>query len=363
MSLVTNDDLVAMMHAMMVRLDAIEARLEAQRRASQGALQLAERPEVARVVDLVADNSEIIGTLLHLLAQSPGTLELVTQSIAGFLAQRDEHGRTLEQQLTELMLIAKRVTQPSQLAQVHTALDLFEANPDLQGLAAEYLQGLVRQLMDMEGDLPSRLEDGMKLLELATRPGFTGLALQGMQLASRHQDTLGELVQVADSTLDALDESELDLATLSREGIELLELAAKPENLALARKALLLVGRLDGSAEVVLDLAGETLTDIQAPEFHFEERARTGLAMLVELSDPDTLAAIRELTRSGMMDPAVLELLARVGAALQRTTAEEPGPIGMFSALGALRSEPTLRSMGFALAFSEQLGEALAEAK
>lgn len=375
MSLITNADLVAMMQAMMARLDAIEAKLEAQNREAQGALQLANRPELARVVDLVADNSETIGVLLHLLAQSPGTLELVTQTVAGFLAQRDEHGRTVEEQLTALLAVAKRVTQPAVLGQVHQAMDLFEQSPDLMGLGVDYLQGLLAQVVELEGDIPSRFEAGVVLLELATRPEVTDMARQGLKLAAQPEfaelaregmalvdgrtATLRTLMAVAGEALDRIEDSELDLATLTRDGFELLELAANPENIGLARRGLNLVAKLDGTADVMLDMADAAIGDIQAPEFHFEDRARTGLALLTQLSAPDTLASIQELLDSGVMDPAVMQLLTRVGSALQKTADKPIQPRGMFGALGALQSARTQRVLGFALDFSEQLGEAL----
>ena len=359
MSLITNADLVAMMQAMMARLDSIEARLEAQSRESQGALQLASRPEVARVVNLVADNSETIGVVLHLLAQSPGTLELVTQSIAGFLAQRDEHGRTLEEQLTTLLRLAQRLTQPAVIAQLDNALDMFEQSPDLMGMGVDYIQGLLRQVMEIEGDLPSRFEAGVQLLELATRPEFPGLAREGLALANRNPETLRKLMGVAGEALDRLEDSELDLVTLTRDGFELLELAANPENILLARRGLQLVAKLDGTAGVMIDLADELLVEVQEPGFHFEDRARTGIALLTQISAPDTLAAVQELMQSGMMDPAVLQLLSQVGSALQKSASTPIQPKGMFGALGALQSAKTQRVLGFALDFSEQLGEAL----
>ncbi len=375
MSLITNADLVAMMQAMMARLDAIEARLEVQSKESETALQLANRPEVGRIVNLVADNADTIGVLLHLLAQSPGTLELVTQSLAGFLAQKDEHGRTLEQQLTALLMLAKRMSQPMVLEQAHKALDIFEESPDLMSLGVDYVQGLLQQVVDLEGDIPSRFEAGLELLELATRPELTDIARDGLQLVTDPQfaelaregmalaegrtETLRKLVAVAGEALDRVEQSELDLSMLTRDGFELLELAANPENIALARRGLGLVSKLDGTADVMLDMADATITDIQAPEFHFEDRARTGIALLTQLSAPDTLAAVKDLLDSGMMDPAVLQLLSRVGVALQKSAGKPIQPKGMFGALGALQSARTQKVLGFALDFSEQLGEAL----
>jgi len=375
MSLITNADLVAMMQAMMARLDSIEARLEAQTKESETALQLANKPEVAVVVDLVADNADTIGVLLHLLSQSPGTLELVTKSLAGFLAQRDEHGRTLEEQFTTLLSLAKRMTQPNVLAQVHQVLDIVDDSPDLMALGVDYLQGMLTQVVNMDGDIPSRFEAGMELLELATRPEFTDmardglkmatdpefaeLARDGMALANGRTATLRKLMVVAGEALDRVEESDLDLAALTRDGFELLELAANPENIELARRGLQLVKKLDGTAVTMLEMADGIVTDIQAPEFHFEDRARTGIALLTQLSAPDTLAAVKELLDSGMMDPAVMQLLTRVGTALQKSAAKPIQPKGMFGALGALQSSRTQKVLGFALDFSEQLGEAL----
>jgi hypothetical protein len=375
MSLITNADLVSMMQAMMERLDHIEARLDAQAKSSETALELANRPEVAQVVNLVADNAETIGVMLHLVAQSPGTLELVSQSLTGFLGQRDEHGRTLEQRLGAVLVLADRLTQPMVLEHVNKALDIFEETPDLMSIGVDYIQGILQQILELDGDVPARFEAGVKLLELASRPGFmelahegltlaadpevTALAREGMALAKNRTATMRKLVGVADEALGVVEQSDLDLAALTRDGFALLELAANPENIALARRGLELVAKLDGTADVMLDLADAMVSDIQAPGFHFEQRARTGIALLTKLSEPDTLAAVQELLDSGVMDPAVMKLLASVGEALQKSAGKPIQPKGMFGALGALQSAKTQKVLGFALDFSEQLGDAL----
>jgi hypothetical protein len=375
MSLITNADLVAMMQAMMDRLDTIEARLDAQAKSSETALELANRPEVAQVVNLVADNAETIGVILHLVAQSPGTLELVSQSLTGFLGQRDEHGRTLEERLGAVLVLAKRLTEPMVLQQVNQALDLFEESPDLMSLGVDYIQNILQQILELDGDVPARFEAGVKLLELASRPQFialaheglalasdpevTAMAREGMALAKGRTATMRKLIGVADAALERVERTELDLAALTAEGFELLELAANPENIALARRGLQLVAKLDGTADVMLDLADSMVTDIQDPAFQFEDRARTGIALLTKLSEPGTLAALQELLDSGVMDPAVMQLLSRVGEALQKSAAKPIQPKGMFGALGALQSARTQKVLGFALDFSEQLGEAL----
>jgi hypothetical protein len=359
MSLITNADLVAMMQAMMDRLDTIEARLDAQAKSSETALELANRPEVAQVVNLVADNAETIGVILHLVAQSPGTLELVSQSLTGFLGQRDEHGRTLEERLGAVLVLAKRLTEPMVLQQVNQALDLFEESPDLMSLGVDYIQNILQQILELDGDVPARFEAGVKLLELASRPQFialaheglalasdpevTAMAREGMALAKGRTATMRKLIGVADAALERVERTELDLAALTAEGFELLELVAK----------------LDGTADVMLDLADSMVTDIQDPAFQFEDRARTGIALLTKLSEPGTLAALQELLDSGVMDPAVMQLLSRVGEALQKSAAKPIQPKGMFGALGALQSARTQKVLGFALDFSEQLGEAL----
>jgi hypothetical protein len=387
---VSNAELVAMMQAMMARLDSIEARLDnhaptttadarlvravdgavaraaangldvdARAQAAVGMLEVLTRPDMVGIVELIGCNADVFTALLRTLAQSPGTLDLITQTVASFLAQRDEHGRTLEQQLTELMGLAKRLTNPVIIGHIKAALDVFEESPDLYALGVDYLQQMVKQIVDLEGDIPTRIEHGVKLLEAATRPELVAMANDALALASRHPETARQLMGVANGMLDRVAASDLDLEQLAGQAWDLLELAATPENISLARDGLALVAKLNGTTPVLMGLADELVTKVNDPGFGFEERARTGLALLEKLSEPDTLAAVQQLTDSGVMDPAVMQLMARVGKALRTSTAGEIRPVGMFGALGALRSQRLQLAMGFGLDFAEQLGEAL----
>ncbi len=442
-----NAELVTMMQAMMARLASIEARLDAvapaqpeaslvravdgavaqaasagldvdaRAQAAVGMLEVLTRPDMVAIVDLVGRNTEVFTALLNTLAQSPGTLELLTQTIASFLSQRDEYGRTLEEQFTELVGLAKRLTNPVILGHAKTALDLFEESPDLYGVAVDYLQQLVKQIIDLEGDVPTRIECGVKLLEAATRPSVTAVAAEGLAIIHESPETVRNLVKLGGTAVQKLEASDLDLETLTTEGIEILELAAKAENLAMARRALVmveknpetigtfmdiaegmlgriaaseldlaelsgsawdllelaatpdnitlardglaLVAKLNGSTDVMMSVADELVGKINEPGFGFEERARMGIALLEQLSEPGTLAAVKQLTESGMMDPAVMQLLVRVGKALQASTSGTIKPRGMFGAFGALQSKRVQLAMGFGLDFAEQLGDAL----
>ncbi|MFH1464599.1 MAG: DUF1641 domain-containing protein [Pseudomonadota bacterium] len=392
MSDTPNAELVAMMKAMMGRLDRIEARLDALQapappetglvRAVDGALaraaadgldvdaraqalvgmmEVLTRPEMAGMLQIVGQHAHVFTALLNLLARSPETLELVTLTLTGFMAQQDEHGRSIEDQINALMSIAKRATQPAVLEQLNRGLDLFEQTPDLYVMVVDTLQGMIKQVIDLEGDIPSRLEAGLKLMELATRPAVTDLALDGLGLLQRNPATLRRMVRIANIAMDRLEGSTLDLEGLTAEGFGLLELCATPENIVLARRALALVAKLDGTALQALDLAEKLVTDLQQPGFAFEERARVGLALMEKLSEPAMLKAIQGLTESGVMDPAVLALVGKLGGALQKTATGEIQRRSMFAAMGAMLDPNTQRALGFGLAFASELGQALDE--
>jgi hypothetical protein len=392
MSDTPNAELVAMMTAMMARLDRIEARLDALqaptptptglvravdgaigRAAAQGLdvdaraetlvglLEVLTRPEMAGMLQIVGQHTAVFTGLLNLLARSPETLELVTLTLTGFLAQRDEYGRSVEEQLAALMKIARRATRPMVLDQLNRGLDLFEQTPDLYLMAVDMLQGMLKQIIDLEGDSPSRIEAGLKLMELATRPAVTDLAMEGLGLLQRSPETLHRLLRVASVAVERMEGTKLDLEQLTRDGFDLLELCATPENIALARKGLALVAKLDGTAGQLLEVADRLVTDMQKPGFAFEERARIGLALMEKLSEPAMLKAIQGLTESGIMDPAVMALATRLGGALQKTATGEIQRRSMFAAMGAMLDPNTQRALGFGLAFASELGRALDE--
>lgn len=363
-------DVAQMLQQVMDRLDAIEARLDA----------LAPRPEVTALVQVVADNPEVYRSLVTLIAQAPMAMEFMGEFVTTVLTQVDDDGMNMEMRLQECLTLFKRVTKPEVLAQLHMGLDLMEQLPEHYGTGVEILQSLVDHVLSMDPQVTLRIEEAVHILELVTRPEVMGTARKGMALIEAHPAAMDTLIEtgsvalakieeaqlepavvekylgLALAAVDRIEASTLDLETLMGDGIDLLEKAATADNLAFAAKGLDLLARMNGTKDVLLSVADKAMARIGTDDFDLETRASAGLELVVELSRPDTLASIKQVTDSGLLEPQVMNMLVAVGEAMATSCQTAPKPAGMFGALGALSDANTKLALGFALVFASQLG-------
>ena len=76
--------------------------------------------------------------------------------------------------------------------------------------------------------------------------------------------------------------------------------------------------------------------------------------------DAGKVRDIEALLRSGVLDPAVLHVVAGLGRALAETAASPPAALGPLGLLKALGNPEVQRALGFVVAFAERFGRGLA---
>ena len=78
--------------------------------------------------------------------------------------------------------------------------------------------------------------------------------------------------------------------------------------------------------------------------------------------DPEKVRALEALLKSGVLDPAALQIIGGLGRALIDTAAARPAPIGIIGLLKALGDPDTQRALGFLMNFAARFGSRLPEA-
>lgn len=163
------------------------------------------------------------------------------------------------------------------------------------------------------------------------------------------------------------------------QSLHLLEQASRPENLALLQALLDRSDRIQQALELIEQAPGTVAMLADTFDSLSERIASTGIPLhtrievLVDaaerLSSPDALAVlkvvterlteIRSLLQGGVLDPEALRIISLAGHALVASRACDCGPVGALGALSAVREPEIQRSLGFAVAFARQFGQAL----
>jgi hypothetical protein len=137
---------------------------------------------------------------------------------------------------------------------------------------------------------------------------------------------------------------------------------------ALARvadAAALLSAQLPGGLAMLVDSADEIAGRLTANGVDIEKGLAHGAEAAVRfgtIMGPDQVSSLEAVLGSGILDPAAIDLVGRIGMALAETAAARPQPVGTFGVLRALRDPDVQRTLGFLLGFAKTFGRALEKA-
>ena len=130
----------------------------------------------------------------------------------------------------------------------------------------------------------------------------------------------------------------------------------------IADAATLLSAQLPGGLAMFVDSADEIAGRLTANGVDIEKGLAHGAEAAVRfgtIMGPDQVASLEAVLGSGILDPAAVGLVGRLGMALAETAAAEPEPVGTFAALRALRDPDVQRALGFLLAFAKTFGRVI----
>lgn len=150
-------------------------------------------------------------------------------------------------------------------------------------------------------------------------------------------------------------------------------LASIEDKLARIERVLDRVEGVERDARAVLAMGTDVVDRAmgQGDRAHdLQQRLSTVLGLVEKLTSPEIVAVLEEglahhaavtrILRSGAFDPAALDIVGKLAAALAGA-AQDHGRIGMWGAVRAAGTEPVQHALGFAVSLAARFGSAIAD--
>lgn len=280
---------------------------------------LQERLNDPRTVDALVRLLDRVETIDGLLAQGPGVAAMVADSVDEFVAGS---GTDLEIVLQHALQMANRLQNPRLANAITRLLDQPEAL-ELLASAAEQGPGMLATLADTLDEMAMN----------AHRAGIeVDVLLQNsLTIASRLQNP--RMMAALDKLLSQVEAVEM-LASAAQQG--------------------------PGMAAMLADSVDDF---VRTSDIDFDMLLDKGLDALLRTINLVESPQFDALLNSGVLDPAAIEVVGKVGKALADSSAQEIKPVGAFDLLKAIGDPDVQRGLGFLVSVGRNFGQELVTLK
>ncbi|MCB0637405.1 MAG: DUF1641 domain-containing protein, partial [Lewinella sp.] len=232
---------------------------------------------------------QAVDRLAGLMEQGPGLVAMTADMADEIYRRNQEKGVVLEERLANALYLAERLTSQPVVDKLENLLAFAEQAPGLIAMAMDMGDEVYRQ-RDAEGIyLEQRLSAGLALLQRLTNPHTIDQLNKTLDIADHLPGLTAMAVDVMDETYQEMLAADMDLGTLSTQGIEAMR---------------------------------QVLRLVSSEEF-------------------------KSLMESGILSPATLSVVASAGHALVESKEDAVKPIGAFGALRALGDKDRQKALGF----------------
>lgn len=276
-----------------------------------------------------------VARLDALVAQGPGIVAGVTDTVDGVVAGMAARGIDVDARMQGALQLTEKLTDPAvleavgrlveRLDTVEQSVELAAQAPALVAGVTDTVDGVMAGLAEQGVDVHARLAAGLKAAEALTRP-----------------ETLAALEKLAAST-DKLEQA-LDLAEAAPHVVAGLTDTLDGVVARYAARGVDLDERL-----TMLLRAAENLTD------------PTLLTLLTTITDRGEQLSrmVQVLIESGVFDADAVDVVGAAGVAMVETRMAGAQPMGAFGALRAMGDPDVQRAVGFGLEFARRFGTML----
>ena len=280
---------------------------------------LQERLNDPRTADALVRLLDRVDTIEGLLAQGPGMAAMVADSVDEFVAGS---GTDLEIVLQHALQVADRLQNPRLVNAITRLLEQPEAL-ELLASAAEQGPGMLATLADT-------------LDEMAMNAHQAGLDVEALL-----QNSLTIAARLQNPRMAAA----LDKLLSQVEAVELLASAAEQG---------------PGMAAMVADSVDDF---VRTSDIDFDLLLDKGLGALLRTINLVESPQFDALLNSGVLDPAAIEVVGKVGKALADSSTQEIQPMGPMAMLKALNDPDVQRGLGFLVSVGRNFGQELVTLK
>lgn len=182
---------------------------------------------------------------------------------------------------------------------------------------------------------------------------------------------LGALVDSLDDAARRAQDAGTNLDERAATALRLVERLTAPKTAQMLERVLELAEQAPAAVAMAVDTIDALSARAAAAGIDVDSRAKNLLVALEKLTSPSALRVLQDLLdrvdvvegllASGILDPAPVAVVSRVGQALAFTGRESPPSVGAWGALRALKDADIQRAIGFALRFAQRFGHSLRE--
>ncbi len=214
----------------------------------------------------------------------------------------------------------------------------------------ELIELAIRSLDRIDGRLAA-LEASVARIEAVARPA------------------VATLVDTADELVTRLAVRGIDVDARARSMLALVEQLSAPAVLAPLSRLIARIEQLDavvatadkipGLVAMVVDTLDSIVSRLRESDIDVDATVRSLLRVAERLTRRETLRVVEAVLDTGVLDPAALTTIRRIGQAVAKTGSVEPGRIGLFGLLRALRDPEVQRATGFLVDLARNFGAEL----
>jgi uncharacterized protein YjgD (DUF1641 family) len=168
---------------------------------------------------------------------------------------------------------------------------------------------------------------------------------------------IGMVGDVADEAYRTAANAGINLEERARSGLDLLVQLTAPPMVHQLQQLLTLAEQLPGLLAMTGDVIDDAYRSATNAGIDLENMVKQGGIAAQRLSDLMRSAEFTALMNSGMLDPKAVRLLGSAATALVTSQEKHPQQIGPLGLLGALRDPDIQKALGFFMAFAKEFGK------
>ena len=225
---------------------------------------------------------------------------------------------------------------------------------------------------DNEAHPASDHQDETRLVELAIRSldridgRLAALEASVARIEAVARPAVATLVDTADELVARLAVRGIDFDARARSMLALVEQLSAPAVLAPLSRLIARIEQLDavvatadkipGLVATVVDTFDSIVTRLRESDIDVDATVRSLLRVAERLTRRETLRVVEAVLDTGVLDPAALATIRRIGQAVAKTGSVEPNRTGLFGLLRALRDPEVQRATGFLVDLARNFG-------
>lgn len=314
-----------------------------------------------RLLDRIDTLEQTVSRLADMLEQAPGMVAMAGDMVDETVRQAAAHGVDVEERLKTALALAERLTARETAVKLNQLLDLTDQLPGTLAMMGDMMDETVRRAASNGIDLEARLHAGLEVAEKLTAPPTIQKMDQLLALADEAPGLVAMMGDMVDETIRRAASNGVDIETRLHTGLAMAEKLTAPEMAGKLDQLLALADQAPGIAAMLGDIIDESYRRAADSGINLEAMMRQGARAGAKFSALMESQEFDALMESGILDPAAVASVGKVGQALIASQKQPPQSLGLFGLLTAMRDPNMQRALGFLATFGAEFGKQISK--